>query len=71
MEGFEEKVIESLSRLESHMTSLIGNGQPGRIKEIEMKVEDLQKNQWRFGGAVTGICLIISAIGAGIQIFFK
>lgn len=32
---FEQHVIDSLARLETNMTSLIGNGKAGRIDKLE------------------------------------
>jgi hypothetical protein len=33
-----DKIITSLSSLETNMESLVGNGQPGRIAQIENKL---------------------------------
>lgn len=33
-----DKIVASLSRLETNMESLVGNGQPGRITKIEDKL---------------------------------
>ena len=41
MTDFEQHVTDSLARLETSMYSLIGNGQPGRIAQIERKVTAL------------------------------
>jgi len=35
---FQQHVIDSLARLETNMTSLIGNGKDGRIDKIEDKI---------------------------------
>jgi hypothetical protein len=36
---FEAQVIADLGELKAQMRSLIGNGQPGRIKELEARVD--------------------------------
>jgi len=36
---FEAQVLADLGELKAQMRSLIGNGQPGRIKELEARVE--------------------------------
>jgi len=39
MTDFETQVLADLSVLKSQMTSLLGNGQPGRLRELEARVE--------------------------------
>jgi hypothetical protein len=39
MTDFETQVLADLSVLKSQMTSLLGNGQPGRLHELEQRVE--------------------------------
>lgn len=38
MTAFEQHVVDSLARLETSMESLVGNGHPGRVAELERKV---------------------------------
>ena len=44
---FQREVLDKLVRLETKMDSLVGNGQPGRVKLIEDKVSALEKNDLR------------------------
>ena len=44
---FQRDVLDKLVRLETKMDSLIGNGQPGRMKIVEDKVAVLEKNDMR------------------------
>ena len=39
---FQREVLESLTRLETQMQALVGNGQPGRIDLLEAKVDGHQ-----------------------------
>ena len=39
MTDFEQRVLADLSTLKAEMKSLVGNGQPGRLKQIEQRVE--------------------------------
>lgn len=55
---FQIKVIDSLARLETKMTDLVGNGKPGRVRLLEMAVASL--NKWRW--IVVGSALTISAL---------
>ncbi len=44
---FARDVLDKLVRLETKMDTLIGNGQPGRIKLVEDKVAILEKHDLR------------------------
>lgn len=44
---FQREVLDKLVRLETKMDSLVGNGQPGRMKLVEDKVEALEKSDLR------------------------
>lgn len=44
---FQREVLDKLVRLETKMDSLVGNGQPGRMKVLEDKVAVLEKNDLR------------------------
>jgi hypothetical protein len=44
---FQREVLDKLVRLETKMDSLVGNGQPGRMKSVEDKVAVLERNDLR------------------------
>lgn len=44
---FQREVLDKLVRLETKMDSLVGNGQPGRMKTAEDKVAVLERNDVR------------------------
>lgn len=46
---FQGEVLEKLGRLEAKMEMLIGSGQPGRVKQIEDRVTQLEKSEIRRG----------------------
>ncbi len=46
MNDFEEKVIKALTRLETQMYALVGNGQPGRLAHLEAKVRRHERLIW-------------------------
>lgn len=59
---FQREVLDKLVRLETKMDSLIGNGQPGRMKLVEDKVAVLERNDLRnslhnrlLNGAISGV----------------
>lgn len=59
---FQDLVIEKLTRLETHMEDLMGNGQPGRMTKVEEKVESLSRWRWIIAGAVGAGSAIIHFI---------
>jgi hypothetical protein len=62
---FQREVLDKLIRLETKMDSLVGNGQPGRMKSVEDKVAVLERNDLR-NSVVNRV--INGAISAGISI---
>lgn len=60
MNDFEKQVLEELSTLKAQMQHLMGIGQPGRLHQLEMRVESHERSVQRlkglagaFGGLVT------------------
>jgi hypothetical protein len=62
---FQREVLDKLVRLETKMETLIGNGQPGRVKQIEDKLSTLEKNDIR--NSVHNR-LVNGAISAGVSV---
>jgi hypothetical protein len=58
MLDFESQVLADLGELKAQMRSLIGNGQPGRIKELEARVERHEAYVQRISG--------VFALGGGV-----
>jgi hypothetical protein len=44
---FQGEVLERLGRLEAKMDMLIGSGQPGRVKLVEDRVNQLERSEIR------------------------
>jgi hypothetical protein len=59
MSEFEERVLEDLATLKAQMKSLLGNGQPGRLQQLEERVTQHEGLVQRVagGGAVVGVLL--------------
>lgn len=55
-EEFKLEIWKTLARLETHVESLVGNGQPGRIRIIEKEIE---RHNWYFG-VLAGAWLIVN-----------
>lgn len=62
---------ERLARLETHVESLVGNGQPGRLTLVENKVSELQHWRWKATGIYTGASAVISAVVAFLYHLWK
>lgn len=56
------------TELETHIYSLLGNGQPGRVGKLETAVADLKKTVNTWGGAIAVIGSVIT-IGLAILSF--
>ncbi|HVI10784.1 MAG TPA: hypothetical protein VND65_21015 [Candidatus Binatia bacterium] len=66
---FQREVLDKLIRLETKMDSLVGNGQPGRMKTVEDKVAILERNDLHhsvFNRVANG--LISAAVSAAIAL---
>lgn len=59
-----QRTGERLSSLETDMHALVGNGQPGRVRLLEMAVARLERWRWYVAG-IAGTC------AAGITLIFK
>lgn len=53
---------ERLSALETSSKALLGNGQPGRIGQLEESVKGLERWKWRVLGISTGGSAAVSAV---------
>ena len=72
MTDFEAQVVQDLSVLKSQMQQLMGIGQPGRLNQLEMRVEEHERSVQRlkglaaaFGGLLTVVHLGIAWVGGG------
>ncbi len=59
---FEERVLSDLAELKANMRWIIGNGNPGKIQELEERVGRHEAYLQRFTGIAT-------AVGALLTIF--
>ncbi|MFZ0321925.1 MAG: hypothetical protein WAL56_22560 [Candidatus Sulfotelmatobacter sp.] len=62
---FQREVLDKLVRLETKMDTLVGNGQPGRMKLAEDKLAVLERNDLR--NSVHNR-LVNGAVSAGISV---
>lgn len=67
-----EDLITTKTLVQDMHHSLFGNGQPGVIKDLQVKIEGLEKTKSRSEGVLWALSGIVSAIGiTDIVKFFK
>lgn len=65
--GNEQKVLEDLSQLKAQMRWLVGNGHPGKLKELEDRVERHEQFVNRVGGISAFVATVITLLHVGID----
>jgi uncharacterized protein Yka (UPF0111/DUF47 family) len=68
---FQTQVIAQLSRLETHMETLVGNGHPGRISKIEDAIKATEEDIDSVRRYVWMGLGVIATISAVIHFVFK
>ena len=65
MTDFEKTVLADLATLKSEMKQLLGNGQPGRLRQVEQRLEDHERvlQRARGIGALAGVLLTVVHLG--------
>lgn len=64
---FEQKVLADLAELKAHMRWLVGNGSPGRLQELERRVEDHEKFVQRAGGIGAAVGVLLTLVHLAID----
>ena len=65
--GPEQKVLEDLSQLKAQMRWLVGNGHPGKLKELEDRVERHEQFVNRVGGISAFLATVITLLHVGMD----
>ena len=65
MNEFERTVLADLATLKAEMKILLGNGQPGRLRQLELRVEQHERLVQRASGlgALMGVVLTLVHLG--------
>jgi hypothetical protein len=69
MTEFEGQVLADLSVLKNQMSSLIGLGQPGRLTQIEERVERHERTVQRMKGMVSALGGVLTLFHLAIDYF--
>jgi len=64
---FEKQVLADLAALKVQMHSLLGNGQPGRLREVELRVERHEAFVQRAGGLGALLATVLTLIHLGMD----
>jgi hypothetical protein len=62
MTEFEKAVLSDLSILKTEMKLLLGNGQPGRVRQLEDRVEKHERAMQRMNGAGAVFGVLITLV---------
>jgi len=62
MIGFEEQVLSDLAALKSEMKALLGNGQPGRLRQLEQRVDRHEAVVQRLTGIWTLVAVAVTLL---------
>jgi hypothetical protein len=66
MNEFEAQVLSDLCVLKSQMTGLVGNGNSGRIGELERRIEGHERNLQRAKGFMAAMSVLVAVIEAAV-----
>jgi hypothetical protein len=67
MTDFERRVLADLATLKSEMKALIGNGQPGRLRHMEDRVERHEAMVQRSIGIAGLLGVVLTLVHLGID----
>lgn len=69
MSDFEAQVLADLAVLKSQMKEVVGNGQPGRLAQLESRVLDHEKSVQRLKGVAAAFGALLTVAHAALDIF--
>jgi hypothetical protein len=69
MTEFEGQVLADLSVLKSQMDQLMGRGQPGRLTQIEARVEQHERSVQRMKGLAGATGIVLTLVNLAIDYF--
>ena len=69
MNEFEAQVLSDLSVLKTHMTNLVGDGNGGRIFELERRIDAHEQSWQRTKGFLAAFSVLFAVIEVAIEAF--
>jgi hypothetical protein len=67
MTTFEEQVLNDLATLTSEMKALLGNGQPGRLRQLEQRVDRHETLVQRLTGVWAVAAVVLTMLHLGLD----
>lgn len=71
MNKFEAQVLSDLSVLKSQMSGLVGDGNSGRLAELEHRMEQHELNWQRAKGFAAAMSVLLTVIEVALQAWFR
>jgi len=71
MTEFESTVLQELSVLKAQMHQLMGIGQPGRLNQLEMRVDSHERSVQRLKGLAGAFGGLLTLLHVGIAWFSR
>ena len=71
MNEFEAQVLSDLSVLKTKMTNLTGDGNGGRIAELEHRLDRLEQNWQRAKGFMAALSVLFAVIEVAIDAWHR
>ena len=67
MNEFEAQVLSDLSVLKTQMTGLVGDGNTGRITELERRIERHEQNLQRAKGFMAAMSVLMAVVEVAVE----
>ena len=71
MTEFEAQVLADLSVLKTQMKDLVGNGQPGRVAQMESRLLDHERAVQRLKGMAAAFAAMLTLVHTATDIFLR
>ncbi|MGA2560803.1 MAG: hypothetical protein ABSF17_14085 [Terracidiphilus sp.] len=71
MNEFEAQVLSDLCVLKSQMTSLTGDGNGGRIGDLERRMDRHEQNWQRAKGFLAAVSVVFAAIEVAVEAWHR
>ena len=71
MNEFEAQVLSDLSVLKTQMTGLMGDGNGGRVADLERRMERHEQNWQRAKGFLAAVSVLFAVIEVAVTTLFR
>jgi len=71
MDEFEAQVLSDLSVLKTQMNALVGDGNGGRVAELERRMERHEQNWQRAKGFLAAASVVLAVLEFAVEAWFR